>query len=81
MLIDLNISMWSGIFLTWIKNLVKKILMFLYHQVQDPLNGEKPPDSIITVCGSNWYKPVQRLQNQYMKMIKLNILNFKIHVV
>ena len=60
----LKTFMGSGVFLIWIKNLVDNILLLLYNQVQEPLNGEKSSESIITVCGSNWYKSVHILQNQ-----------------
>ena len=40
MLIFLKFSMWSDVFLIWIKHMVNSILLFLYHQVQETLNGE-----------------------------------------
>ena len=65
MLIILKFAMWSGVLLNWIKHLVNNILLSLYLQVQEQLKGKKTPEWVISVCVSNQYKPLQRLQNQY----------------
>ena len=62
MLIFPKHSMWSGVFLIWIKHFVNNILVssvnFKSHWM-----AKQSSESIRTTFGSNWYNPIQRPQN------------------